>query len=282
MPEGPEIRRAADDLERALRLAPIDTVFFAFDQLRPFAERLHGRSVTAVDTRGKAMLIRFDNRLSIYSHNQLYGRWYVRKANSYPRTGRQLRLALHNAHKSALLYSASDIAVLTPAEVRAHPFLTRLGPDVLASDGDAILAQITRSEFRGRRLAALLLDQRFVAGVGNYLRSEILFVARLHPQYRPGDCSPAQLQALADAAVSVAQQSYRHRGVTNDLGDARRRKALGEPFAAYRHWVFARAGRPCRVCGGPIVQDTASSRRIYHCPVCQPVGMPAGRNRRKL
>ncbi len=272
MPEGPEIRRAADRLERALTGHKADAVFFAFEHLKPFEKRLRGRRVETIETRGKGLLIRFDNTLSIYSHNQLYGRWYVRPKESYPRTGRQLRLAIHNAHKSALLYSASDIDVLTPDQVANHPFLSRLGPDVVTADNDAVRAQVRVAPFARRQLGSLLLDQRFLAGVGNYLRSEILFVAGLHPKLRPVDCTADQLEALADAATTLARRSYRHNGVTCDLQIARQLKTEGQPRSRYRHWVFARAGRPCRQCGTRILDSTVASRRLSYCPVCQPLG----------
>ena len=72
--------------------------------------------VLRVDTRGKALLIRFEQGLTLYAHNQLYGRWYLNKRGTFPKTGRSLRVALHTETDSALLYSASDIAVLLPEE----------------------------------------------------------------------------------------------------------------------------------------------------------------------
>ena len=101
---------------RALEGRVADEVFFAFERLKPFAEALQHQVVRGVETRGKGLLIHFEGDLSIYSHNQLYGRWVVRDAYRFPETTRQLRLAIHNAHKSALLYSASEIDVLTPEQ----------------------------------------------------------------------------------------------------------------------------------------------------------------------
>lgn len=269
MPEGPEIRRAADRLERALKGRVACEVFFAFERLKPFAGALQDQAVRGVETRGKGLLIHFDGELSIYSHNQLYGRWVVRNAYRFPKTKRQLRLAIHNAHKSALLYSASEIDVLTTAQIAVHPFLSSLGPDIVSADREAVLAQVRSLRFQRRGLGALLLDQRFLAGVGNYLRSEILFVARLDPQCRLGDCDEAGHAALADAAVTLARRSYRYKGVTNDLLIADRLKAEGQPFRRYRHWVFDRGGRPCRQCGTAIVDTVIAGRRLYYCPVCQ-------------
>ncbi len=277
MPEGPEIRIAADKIERALRPYPTTEVFFAFEHLKPFEQDLAGCCIKGIETRGKAMLTHFDNGLSVYTHNQLYGKWMVRKAHSYPETNRQLRFAIHNAQKSALLYSASDIQILTEPEIETHPFLSQLGPDVLSKKLTAKRLQtslLEKKHYR-RRLANLYLDQHFLAGIGNYLRSEILFVARLHPKLRPIDCTAEQLLVLAEASIAIARQSYKHKGITNDLNLANQLKADGASYREYRHWVFARSNQPCRVCDTPIVKDTISSRRIYFCPYCQPLAATA-------
>ncbi|MEL7068019.1 MAG: endonuclease VIII [Cyanobacteria bacterium J06581_3] len=273
MPEGPEIRIAADKIQRAIRSRPTTEVFFAFEHLKPFEEALKGCRVTEVETRGKAMLTHFDNGLSVYSHNQLYGKWMVRKAYNFPETKRQLRFAIHNEKKSALLYSASDIQILSsPSEIENHPFLSKLGPDVLSKglQPETLLAVLQSDKHRRRRLSTLYLDQHFLAGIGNYLRSEILFVARLHPYLRPMDCSEEQLYMLAKASIEISYQSYKYKGVTNDLDLANQLKAGGARYRDYRYWVFGRVDQPCYVCTTPIVKEMVSSRRIYYCPICQP------------
>jgi endonuclease VIII len=273
MPEGPEIKRAADRIARAIQHRPTTSVFFAFDHLKAYESILQGREVIAVQTRGKAMLIRFDNQLSIYSHNQLYGVWMVRSAQDYPHTARQLRLAIHNVQKSALLYSASDIAVLDEVAVMHHPFLSKLGPDVLdeATTVEQVAARFQDAKFHRRSLAALLLDQHFLCGLGNYLRSEILFVARVNPQRSLRQCTPDQVLALAKASIQIAQQSYLTGGITNDLQLVERLKAEGKRRAAYRHFVFGREQQPCYRCGTLIVKAMLAGRRLYYCPCCQAV-----------
>lgn len=273
MPEGPEIRKAADKIERAIKAKVTGEVFFAFEHLKPYESELTGQTVRQLETRGKALLIHFDNELTIYSHNQLYGVWMVRNAYNYPATKRQLRLAIHNDKKSALLYSASDIEVLTPAQIPIHPFLSKLGPDVLSPKlrPDRVLELLTAKQNQRRQFTTLYLDQHFLAGIGNYLRSEILYVAKLHPRLRPIDCSDAQLETLAEASITIPYQSYRYNGITNDLDLANQLKDQGQKRSQYRHWVFSRAGRPCRLCQTPIVKDFASSRRFYYCPVCQTI-----------
>ena len=129
MPEGPEIRRAADNLEAAVKGKPLTDVWFAFEQLKPYQSQLIGQRVTQLETRGKALLTYFSNGLTLYSHNQLYGVWRVVDTGKIPQTSRVLRVRLQTHDKTILLYSASDIEILTPEQLSTHPDL--MGPEVL-------------------------------------------------------------------------------------------------------------------------------------------------------
>jgi endonuclease VIII len=271
MPEGPEIRRAADEVERALKNKTVEDIYFAFLHLEDYGDLLMGSIVTRVDTKGKAMLIRFDNGYTIYSHNQLYGKWYIRNTYNYPKTNRQLRLAIHNENKSALLYSASDIEVLRDEEVPGHPFVSKVGPDLLSEEVsvDELMERMKDKRFRNRKWSILLLDQGFVAGIGNYLRSEIMFFAGIHPSLRPVDCTEKQLKKAAHSIKDLVRQSYETGGITNDLDLAQKLKGQGVKRSRYRHWVFNREGGSCFICGSEIEKTVAASRRLYYCPVCQ-------------
>ena len=273
MPEGPEIRRAADELAAALVGRKTTLVEFAFARLRRFEARLRGRRVVAVESRGKAILTRFDNGWVIYSHNQLYGRWFVGAADAAPATGRQLRLEIRNRRASALLYSASEIDVLRADALDAHPFLARLGPDLLTDRPgvERVLERLESPAFQGRMLAGLLLDQGFVAGLGNYLRAEILTRARLHPTTRPAQCSRRELRRLARAIVELTERSYRTGGIVNPPALVKRLRAAGlRRREQYRFNTYGRAGEACHVCGAEIDASNAGGRKMYFCPGCQP------------
>ncbi len=272
MPEGPEIRRAADRVAAAIEGRVADEVFFAFDELKDFEGELSGRRVVEVTTRGKAMLTRFSGGLSVYTHNQLYGRWYVMRNGRLPKTGRQLRFAVGAGDRRALLYSSSEIEVLDAEAERTHPFLSRLGPDVLSESpsADDIAARLDEPRFRGRQLGALLLDQSFVAGLGNYLRAEILFESGVHPRRRGRDCSDSERLQLADRVIALTRRTYRTRGVTLAPSRVAELKAAGVPRSGYRFWVYGRAGEPCRVCGCQVTVDLVGGRKCFWCPSCQP------------
>ena len=272
MPEGPEIHRLADRLTEAIVGQETERVRFGLARLEPFENELSGLRVHAVEPRGKALLTRFEGGRVLYSHNQLYGRWFVRTPGTLPNTGRSLRVAIETPRRWALLYSASDIEVLHEDELATHPFLSSIGPDLLAKTTTPakIRRRLASSRFRGRSLGGLLLDQSFLAGVGNYLRSEILFFAGLPPNARPKDLADEELAELAKVARQITLRSYRTGGTTEEPDHVARAKQAGEPRRSWRHAVFGRRGAACRRCGTPIERIEIASRRLYLCSTCQP------------
>lgn len=272
MPEGPEIRRAADRVARVLVNNRIEAVNFGLPRLKEFEESLSGNTVSAIDTRGKAMLTRFDNGLTIYSHNQLYGRWYTVRRPRMPRTNRQLRIELRTQTHKALLYSASDIEVLDEDQLDRHPFLSRVGPDILnrSLTQSQIVERLCDPTFRNRSLGNLYLDQRFLAGNGNYLRSEILWAAGLHPKLKPVGLAEIERETLAKETLRIARRSYRTRGVTVAPKLANQLQASGLPYQAYRFYVYGREGKPCHRCKSRVDRHTMDSRNLFLCLTCQP------------
>ena len=269
MPEGPEIRRAADRLAEAVVGRPLTLAWFAFPALKPYEKTLPGAVIESITPQGKALLTRFDNGWTMYSHNQLYGVWRVASPGERAESSRSLRVALETASSAILLYSASDVSMWRSDEVHTHPFLLKLGPDVLDASLDAktVAARLREPPFSRRALGALLLDQAFLAGMGNYLRSEVLFAAKLVPERRPEDLSAAEVRALAKHLLDIPRRSYATRGVApaEGLGD----DYLTDTPAGFRFAVFDREGLPCPTCGTRIVRQETASRRLYLCPLCQ-------------
>jgi len=261
MPEGPEIRRAADTLEAAIKGKPLTEVWFAQPHLTDYAAGLVGQQIDAIETRGKALLTHFSGGLTLYSHNQLYGVWRVVPTGTQPNTTRQLRVRLANADNTILLYSASDIELLNAATLAAHPFLQRVGPDVLDASltVEEVRERLLSQRFRRRQFSGLLLDQAFLAGLGNYLRVEILWHAGLLASHRAQDLSEQQLTALSEAMLAVPRLSYQMRGSMKKYHED----------AAFRFEVFHRQGKKCRRCGAVIEKGVLSSRPFYWCPGCQ-------------
>jgi len=159
-----------------------------------------------------------------------------------------------------------EVFALAPGQ--SVPSLDLLGPEPLGPKG------ITAPEFAARlrakraQLKPLLMDQRFVAGLGNIYSDEILWRARLRWDRRSDTVAPAPARALHGAMVEVLTEAIDHRGST--LGDDQYVDLFGQPGGfASRHSVYGRDGLPCLRCGRPVVRITVNGRGSYLCPWCQ-------------
>jgi endonuclease-8 len=276
VPEGPEIRREATCLARLVVGQPIARVDYRVPALARRARSLRGHGVTGVTSHGKAMLIAWSNGLTHFSHNQLYGEWQVvtlpeldALMTARPRS---VRVVIGVERAAAVLMSATWIELLTERELAVQPYLARLGPDVLdrGTTAPVVAKRLLEPRFARRSLAALLLDQAFLAGLGNYLRSDILHLARLRHTRRPADLRAPALRRLADAIVALPRQSVRTAGATNDVALMRALEARGVSRAARRFRVYGRDGEPCWICGTTIRRVDVGGRGVYFCRRCQP------------
>ena len=262
MPEGRwMIHRVAQRLAKALDGQRTEEVRFGLERrwLQGMGIRdLTGATVTSVRSRGKAMLIGVDSGLTIYSHNQLYGRWDLRRATTAPKpTNRSLRMLIRTPNHAARLYSASDIEVLDPVGLASHPFLAKLGPDLLDPDQSMrdLIDHVTSGRFDRRRLDHLLLDQAFLAGVGT------IFAVRSssNPASTPGGSwGPSPLMSGHDSWNRLAPSPNVPSITTGSRWTRLWRSGLKEEGIArrrYRHYVFTRDGAPCRRCGSEIQHD---------------------------
>lgn len=267
MPEGPEIWRAADSISRTIAHKKITDLFFAFDELKEFEDKLVGSTITSVTPRGKAIINAFDNGLNLYSHNQLYGKWIMSENGDEPDTNRSLRVAIRTEDGAAFLYSASEIELLKNGEIESHDYIKKLGPDVVhpKTTYEEVLARYQDEDFRNRKLATLLLDQGFLSGVGNYLRSEIMFCAKVDPDLRPRDCTENQLEELAHYSLELSRRSYKTGGIIiePELKEALERE--GSSRKDSRFYAYKRTGKPCYKCGREIKEMKTGGRKIYYC-----------------
>lgn len=271
MPEGPEIWRTGDRLNDALAGKEVREIYFAFDELKEFEDALIQVRIQNIRPRGKALLTHFENGYTIYTHNQLYGKWMINESGEIPDTNRQLRLAIHNHAYTARLYSASEIEVLSSDDLSNHPYLQKLGPDILhpETDFDTIFERYSDTEFQNRSLTGLLLDQGFIGGIGNYLRSEILFHAGINPFLTPAELNNEQMKRLAESSIRMARRSYETGGITTDPGIVEALKREGKKRSAYRRFVYKRSGKFCFRCGTVIESEKIGGRKLYYCPRCQ-------------
>lgn len=180
----------------------------------------------------------------------------------------QVRVRLLTESTCADLRGPTACVVQTPDEVAR--VIAKLGPDPLVGDVDEGEERFTRAvRRRNVAIGQLLMDQAVVSGIGNVYRAEMLFRANLDP-HTPGRDIPEEIVrglwrdwvGLLRIGVETGQM------MTMDGldGEAWRRAMASRDD---RHWVYHRAGLPCRVCGTEILLEEMQARKLYWCPVCQ-------------
>ncbi len=313
VPEGPEVRRAADALDAALAGQRVTSLTARTRAARAWLDAhpdaFAGATVRRVTSHGKWLVGTLDGAagdgggepLFFASHFLMWGRWQVVAPDDELVTARDRRerARIETPDAVAVLLSAPVFEVGTGDPYEAIPRLASLGPDVLPVDGAAFDADAFRARLAAhpeREVGAVLLDQSVAAGLGNYLRAEVLFVCRISPWRRVADLAPDELDALVAAVPAVSAHAYRHGGRTT--ADADRDRLAGDASLTYagrggrdaaewatRHYVFRRTNLPCLVCGTPVRQqrqttatwtddagaEAEKQRIVYFCPVCQNV-----------
>lgn len=255
MPEGDSVASNAARLRPLLVGQEIVSVGGTASSVRSNSGRMVGRTVEAVRTFGKNLVIDLDNDFSVLVHLGMPGRWRVVDARSRPPGSARLVLTTHRHH--AACFAAPTVEVdRTP---RIDMEMARLGPDVLDEEFDPT-EFVERARTRGSSsVGEVLLDQRVVAGIGNVYRSELLFLAGIDPETPIHELSDETLARMAGRAAGL---------VASNVGRDPR-STTGERAPGRETWVYDRAGKPCRRCAAAIEEKRIGDRRAFWCPVCQ-------------
>jgi len=207
----------------------------------------------------------------MYSHNQLYGRWTVNLNKTIIKSKRALRVVFITNKHTVRLWSATDIDLFKTYKEKEHPFLKRIGPDVLSEFCNCKLIEerLTSKKYMMRKASTLMIDQSVFAGLGNYLRSEILFDAKIHPDDRPVDLERKKITEWAKSIKNISSLAYKSGGFTVSKSIADVNKANGESRRSYKHAVFMRYGYNCICCNSLIERKWYAKRKLDYCPNCQ-------------
>ena len=301
MPEGPEVRRYADLIDAALRDRPLTQLSARTKRARVWLaeheSKLIGRKVIEIRAYGKNLLGRIEGDekgdFYFYSHLMMWGRWQISPSSPHEPipVDRRERARIANAESTAVLWSAPIFEIGQGNPFDLFPGLAALGPDTLPYpernwDETAFLSSLQEAQNGEREIGAALLDQSLLAGIGNYLRAEILYQCRLDPWRKIGDLTSENLRDLNREIPRVTRAAYDNGGAT--VPENQRQRMRDEPNLVYapgrdwgtRHAVFRRTNLPCLRCGDTVHQrrqttrvldDEEKTRIIYFCPTCQNV-----------
>jgi len=275
MPEGDTIFRAARTLHRVLAGKAVTRFESVFPALTRIADDhpIVGRTIQSVAARGKHLLMVFSGdpgELVLHTHMRMNGSWHVYPAGArWQRPARDMRVLVGTADAVAVGFNVPIAELLTPRELERHKELSALGPDLLdpVSNRDEVLRRMR--ERGGDAVGDVLLNQRVMAGIGNVLKSEILFIAGIDPFVRVAQMSDADLERLFDVAREQIAASVMDPSQTLHPSIGRRTTRSMDPNA--KLWVYGRGRKPCRRCGAMIqAKKTGLDARLtYWCPRCQ-------------
>jgi endonuclease-8 len=266
MPEGHILHRLARLHQRRYAGAPV-AVSSPQGRFESDAAVVDGRPLLRAEAWGKHLFHRYAGGPIVHVHLGIYGHFteFARPDDGLPEPVGQVRMRMVGAQYGTDLRGPAACEVVDEAQVAE--VIARLGPDPLRADADPAPAyrRIARSR---KSIAALLMDQSALAGVGNVYRSEVLFRHRIDP-YRPGTAiGEAQFAAIWADLVSLMKIGLRRGSIVvvrpeDDHGAPA--YAAGKP----RTYVYRRAGEPCRVCGTAVRTAELEGRNVFWCPACQ-------------
>lgn len=256
MPEGDTVHRTARRLHEVLA----GEILTRFDLRVPRAATadLAGERVEGVRAVGKHLLHRIAD-VTLHTHLAMEGEWHTYRVDDrWRRPTFQARAILDAEGWTTVGFDLSVVELLS--REREDDAIAHLGPDPLGPDWDEDEA-VRRLSRDARPAHVALLDQRNVAGFGNEYANELLFLRGISPRTPMPDVDVASLIALGVRAI----RSNLARPVRTFTGDARR---------GHDHWVYGRAGLPCRRCGALVEEDAlgakpGAERRVFSCPRCQ-------------
>lgn len=272
MPEGHTVHRHARQLARhfggdVVRLDSPQGRFVAG------SAALDGQVLRSTEAWGKHLLMRFDAPPGadrwVHVHLGLFGRWAMGHGEPpAPRGALRLRMVGPDAEGGA---AWAELRGPTACELLDDAgrgsLLARLGPDPLRNDAlpEDAWTRVARSR---QSIAALLMNQQVVAGIGNVYRAEVLFRAGLSPRAPGTSVTHEQWQELWDDLGALMRSGVRSgRIVTTEREHRGRSSGAARREDAY--YVYRRHGLPCRLCGTTVEVVDLVGRRLYWCPACQ-------------
>jgi formamidopyrimidine-DNA glycosylase len=278
MPELPEVEVVRRDLEREIVGRKIKAVeadgmrsIRRHHNRKQFANRLVGRKIAGVERRGKYILCRLDGGDVLVIHLGMSGQLLRTKGARVPTTkhthvvitftqGGQLRFV------DPRTFGEMFVTELDGVEKEVNE-LAHLGLDPLESAMSwEHFGRIVADKHQ--KLKSLLMDQRFLAGIGNIYSDEILFGAGLRWDRMSDSLSAQEVRRLYRAMVETLQDAVKYRG--SSLADEQYVDLYGKPGEfQLHHKVYAREGEACRRCRRPLVRERYGGRSTFYCDACQ-------------
>lgn len=229
-----------------------------------FAAGLIGKTVTAIERRGKYLLFHLSDQAALLAHLGMTGALLLQPRGTALQPHDHVRVALSGGVQ--LTYNdPRRFGLLRVGKVAEFGELANVGPNPLGEEF-SVKQLIALARGRKRPVKNLLMDQRALGGIGNIYANEILARARIRPSRPSRRLTRRELAALLAATRTVLRTAIRHGGSSiSDYRDGAGRTG----YFQLRLRVYDRAGKPCLQCGTPIRRTVHAGRSSFYCPKCQ-------------
>lgn len=264
MPELPEVETFARTLKPELvgnTILSADLLWartLAMPSPAKFKKEIAGQKILDVSRRAKYLVIRLET-CSFLVHLRMSGDLVIRAGKIKP--AKHDRLLLHLSNRNDLAFNDTRKFGRVWLTSQPEKILGKLGPEPLEKNFTPqwLFENLHKKK---RLLKPLLLDQTFIAGLGNIYTDECLHIAKLHPLMASNTVTQKQAGVLRDAIRTVLKEGIRRNGASIDWV-----YRGGEYQNHFR--VYGREGNPCPVCGAEIQKLTVGQRGTHLCPKCQ-------------
>jgi endonuclease VIII len=274
MPEGDTIWRAA----RALHRGFAGEIVVGFETVLPQLARVNddtpltGRTIESVKASGKWLEFHFSGSLILLTHMLMSGSWHIyRPGEQWHRNRQHMRIVIRTPRLLAVAFNVPVAEFHTEATLQRREGYNALGPALLAPDFDSRAAVESLRARPEMEIGSALLKQSILAGLGNVFKSEVCFVCRIDPFRTIASLSPSDLQRIVATAQKLISMNTSAAAGDRIVTYTGLRRTTGRSDPGARLWVYRRAGKPCRVCGGAIVsrKQGPEVRTTFWCPHCQ-------------
>jgi formamidopyrimidine-DNA glycosylase len=274
MPELPEVETIVRQLNARLRGKVSKEVSFnwapllKYPSLREFKKRILNKKIKKVKRRGKFILFYLSDLSVLVVHLKMTGHFIFKsRGTKIKEKYIHFRLKFKDGAELALadLRKFARLFLFKKPEFDQWLFRLKLGPEPLASDFTFKRFNQLLSSRKGR-IKPLLLNQRFLAGIGNIYADEILFQAKIQPLSRVSALDLTRKKALFKAIKEILKKAIRYQGTS--VANYRNIKGEKGKFQNVLK-VYHRHNLPCLRCSGIVKRIKMNNRSAHFCPLCQ-------------